>query len=389
MYTKRIICCLVLGLYCFGLHAQSKEKEIEADSASFSLYQLGEWKALMTYGRERIDNGIDFPLLRMRTGYAAMMAGNYSQSVKHYQKSYLDEPSNKTSLYYTCLNYVYLNQRTNARYYAGKMTESSRKQLGMQKRKITSADVEFSYKSPQTATRGNAFYTRIGMSADLGYRLEWQQSIGYFQQTISEQFMTAVTANTAIAIRQKEYYTKLIFALTGKLALLGGLHYIYTPFNNFTYHNLIGFAGANYTIPEAQIKGLVQAGRIGDSSFRQAELSIRVLPFGNTRLYTSTKVALARKDVILTQLAGLKIHPKAWLEANATFGQYIAYFDQDNLYLFNDIDTKKVRAGISVYLYPTSRLMLSAHYHFDKKQRFGTTELFTQHSITGGILWHF
>lgn len=389
MYFKRIICFALLGLHGLLLHAQSPQEERVADSVSLSLFNLGEWSTLLRDGQEYIDNGIDIPLLRMRMGYAALMLGRYSRSLKHYEFSYLHEPSNKTSLYYTCLNHLYLNQVTNARYYAGKMSESNRALLGFKATKIASAGVELSYKIPQTATRSHALYSRVGLNTFLGYRLEWQQSIGYFQQTLQESLMTAVTDNQAIEIRQKEYYTKLIFALTGRLALLGGVHYIYTPFNNFRYNNIIGFGGAQYDRPGVQLKGLLHYGEIGDSTFRQAELGARVLPFGNTRFYSTTKAAMAGNDFILAETVGLKINPKAWLEANATFGNYTTYFDQDNLYLFNDIDTKKFKTGLSLYLFASKRLMLSAHYHFDRKQRYGTTDLFSQHSTTGGLLWQF
>ena len=64
--------------------------------------------------------------------------------------------------------------------------------------------------------------------------------------------------------------------------------------------------------------------------------------------------------------------------------------DHNDLYLFNDIDTKKLKLGASAYIAVTHNLMLTANYCFEKKLAYGTTsDYFYQHSTTGGLTWNF
>jgi hypothetical protein len=200
--------------------------------------------------------------------------------------------------------------------------------------------------------------------------------------------MTGVTDNTKINIAQKEYYGVLSFAATGKLTLMGGFHYVYTPFNNYTYNNTIGFGGLRYKLPSVSLQAMVHSGNIGDSSYHQADAAVTIYPLGNTNFYTITKAAYG-KDFIFSQIAGLKVRKNIWLEGNMTAGTYTIFLDHDDLYLFNDIDTKKFKVGCNAYITFARKMMLTLNYCFEKKQHYGTTDLFNQHSTTGGIQWNF
>ncbi len=388
MRTKRIIWLLILCLRGSMVFAQEVSKEQVADAHSYELYTMQQWKELLTFGKTTIKHGTDFSLLRMRMGYAALMLGKYSQSLKHYEKTYMVDHRNAFALYYTYLNELYLNNTLAARYYAGKMKEGNRKAEKLKQYKLSSVQLEGSYKMPQSADRGHGTYLRLGADLHLGYRFALQQSVGYFNQTISETSMTGVTNNTKIAIAQKEYYGQLKFAANGKLTISGGFHYVYTPFNNYTYHNTIGFGGVSYNMPSVHLQAMVHSGKIGDSSYHQVDGAVTLYPLGNTNLYTISKAAYG-KDFIFSQIAGLKVRKNIWLEGNVTTGQYTIFLDHDDLYLFNDIDTKKFKVGCSAYITFAKKMMLTLNYCFEKKQHYGTTDLFNQHSTTGGLQWNF
>jgi hypothetical protein len=325
----------------------------------------------------------------MRTGYAAFVLGNYSESLKHYEKVYRDDPENNIALYYAYLGNVYLNNTHGARFYAGKLPEETRRAEAIKKTRVASLNLEYSNKITDLSDRGDAQYGRLGFTMQLGYRVELQQAAGFYQQQISEPALTAVTNNRKIDIAQKEYYAKLTVAASGKLYLVGGLHYLYTPFNNFIYNNLIGFAGVKYNTPYVQLQGMLNIGRIRDSSFNQIDAVVTTYPLGNTNIYTITRAAYG-DDFTLTQVAGFRLLKNTWLEGNITVGEYQILLANDALYVFDDIDTKKWKAGGSLYLLLAKKIGLSANYTFEKKQRYGTVNgLFNQHSITGGLTWNF
>ncbi len=389
MCAKRIMLLWLGCLFFVNVFAQNETKEEKAKATLLQLYNEQKWKELIEFGKTTLAEGTDFPLLRMRTGYAAFILGNYSESLKQYEKVYTDDPNNKVSLYYAYLNNLYLNNITAARFYAGKLPEEKKLEEKLVKNKISSLNVEYSVKVPDITDRGNAGYGKFGLNIQLGYRVELQQAVGFYNQMISEPKLTAVANNRNIDIAQKEYYARIIFAASGRLAVMGGFHYLNTPFNNFKYNNAIGFGGIKYATPFVHLQALAQVAKIRDSSYSQFDASVTTYPLGNTKLYTITKASLG-KDFALTQVAGVKVVKNLWLEGNLTVGQYKILFANDALYVYDDIDIKKFRLGSSLYFLAGKKLMLTANFNYDKKIRYGSTSVyFNQYSTTGGLIWNF
>jgi hypothetical protein len=268
------------------------------------------------------------------------------------------------------------------------MTEENRAKENIKKTKLSSVNLEYSFKSPDITDRGNAGYGKLGLNVQLGYRLELQQAVCFYNQKISEPGLTAVTNNRNIDITQKEYYAKLIFAAGSRLAFLGGFHYLNTPFNNFRYNNIIGFGGVKFASPFVHLQVMAYAGNIRDSSYYQADAAITAYPMGNTKFYTVTRASYG-DDFVLTQVAGVRILKNTWLEGNITAGRYKITLANDALYVYDDIDTKKLKAGGSLYFLAGKKVMVTANYNFEKKLRYGTTNVnFNQYSITGGLIWN-
>ena len=194
----------------------TNKRQQAVDERSLKLYNEGKWTSLLEYGKTAIKNGVDFPYLRMRTGYAAYMLGKYAESLKQYAFVYNNDKKNESAAYFCYVNNLYLNNTLNAHYYAAKLSDTTLRYYKIKRFKLSSVSSEFSYKLPGNSTRGNASYGRIGLNTQLGHRAELQLSGAFYNQTINESLMTAVTNNDKIAIKQNEYYLKLLFARIGK-----------------------------------------------------------------------------------------------------------------------------------------------------------------------------
>jgi hypothetical protein len=389
MFNKRII-IVITCLFCFSIaQAQAPASEIEADVKSLELYNNAQWKELLTYGRSAIAAGIDFPLLRMRTGYSAFMVGNYSQSLLQYKKALQSDSTNDIARYYCYLNNLYLNNLSVARYYAANLPTATRDADKIHRSKLTSIQAEYSFKAPDNASRGNAQYGRIGATAQLGYKTELDVSGAFYSQAISETKLTGVANSSNINISQKEFYAKLVVAASGNISIIGGYHYLYTPFNNLIYNNNIGIVGIKLHTPYVNFQGTANIGNIGDTTFQQYNGTITIYPLGNLKLYAISRVS-AGEDITFSQVAGVNIFKGVWLEGNVVFGQYKTLLENDALYVYNDIDTKKLKAGGSVYFTLSKHLTGSANYTLERKLKYNTTNnYFNQHSITGGLTWYF
>ena len=229
----------------------------------------------------------------------------------------------------------------------------------------------------------------MGIHLQLGKHIELQQSAAFFNQRISEANFTLVTDNTNIAIQQKEYYAKLLASVGKNLVLIGGFHYQYSPFNNLIYKNTVAFGGIKYYTPYAHFQAMAHVATLANKQFTQFDGMVTAYPFGNTNLYSITRVSYGNQ-LTLTQMVGVKVVKGLWAEANVTLGSYDILLENDGLYIYNDVDTKQLKASGSIYASLSKNLTLSLNYTFEQKLKIYTTATsFYQHSLNSGLSWSF
>lgn len=390
MYSKRIVLLIFCFISLIKTFAQAPSSATEADIKSLELYNAGQWKELLQYGKSALQNDIDFPVLRMRMGYSAFMLGNYSQSLLQYESVLKTGAATElldASVYYCYLNNIYLNNTAAAGYYAAKLPEATRSNEKIQKVKLKAIEAEYGFKHPQEPLRGDADYTRIGILSQLGYKLQLNASAAMYNQIISEPGYLGVTNNTNINIKQREFYSKMQWAANSKLSFTGAYHYIYTPFNNFIYNNQIGFAAIKYATPYLHVQGAANIGKLGDSTFQQLDGTIKVLPLGNVDLYFISRFS-SGKTFTFSQIAGLKLVKNVWIEGGIVTGTYNTLLENDALYVYNDIDEKQLKVGGTLYITLLKKLNVSINYTLEQKKKIFTKNNFNQQSINGGIVWN-
>ncbi len=387
-----ILTMLIFGLDTLDASAQKNFSFAAVDSQSYALYEKAQWKTLLIYGKEAIANNQDFVLLRMRMGYAAFMLGNYSESIKQYEVILKEDTYNTTAHYYIYWSRVNLNQPEMAMAEVKFLTAGMIADKKMKAAALTNAGIELSYKQSSVISRGNSIYARVGLGNRFSHGLHMQQSVATYQQKISEPLLTAVTKNTSININQLEYYNRVMINLNRNWQLKTAYHYIYTPFNNFTYHNHLLLFGVKYNGTYFDIQADAIIGKITDTSTQQYNLQLGLYPLGNLNLYSFSTASLRKQKESafnLRQVIGVKLLKQIWLEGNITIGEFHNYTENDALYVYNAIDINKQKAGITSYISLNEKLTAQLGYTYEQRQLFGTTINFNQHSITGGLSWKF
>lgn len=387
-----ILTLLIFLLATPDTRAQTNISFAAADSQSYTLYEKAQWKTLLQYGKEAIANGQDFVLLRMRMGYAAFMLGNYSESIKQYEVVLKEDTYNSTAHYYIYWSRVYLNQpeiaMAEVKFLSPGMTGDKNSRAAA----FTNAAMEVSLKQSSVKSRGNSMYVRVGLGNRFSHGFHMQQSIATYRQKISEPLLTSVTKNTNITISQVEYYNRVMFNLNRNWQLKAAYHYMYTPFNNFIYHNHLLLAGVKYNGTYLNLQADAIIGKITDISTQQYNIQLDVYPLGNLNLYSFSTASLRQQKgsaFNFRQVIGVKLLKQIWLEGNITIGEFKNYAENDALYVYNAIDINKQKAGITGYISLNKKLSAQLGYTFEQLQLLGTTSTFNQHSITGGLSWKF
>ncbi|AMR33626.1 hypothetical protein A0256_20430 [Mucilaginibacter sp. PAMC 26640] len=360
----------------------------QVDSTSYSLYLSGNWVHLIRYGKEAVAQGIDFPFLRLRLGYAQFITGNYAGAISQYGQVLKQDANNQTANYYTYLCNSYLN-REDAAYRQLALVDDSTFAAKPSPFRLISATIENSVKSSPNPFRGKANYARLELITQLGHYLQLDQSVAHFVQRINFRRRGLLINNS---VKEYEYFGKLNYSLNSSFSLFGVYHYLNTQYRQNLYHNNLGIAGFKYSSGYTTWQADADLGKISGTFFQQYNAQLSVYPKGNLNLYFTSRGSVLQQGAtkfVFSQTAGTKLLKHFWVEASVTFGTLENYLESDGLYVYNAIDITKFKTGGTGYYDLGNHLGLYVNYTLEKKNDLYRDTFYQQHSVTAGLTWKF
>lgn len=385
-WAKYLIIGMILS-FPLAVHAQ-ENSFATADSVSKSLYDAQQWNRLVSSGNEYIKQGVDFPLLHLRMGYAEMNLGNYADAISDFEKVTNADAYNQTARYNLYLCNRWLNRDVNALYHQSYIDSTTLKTKSVA---VDNLNFESSFKIAGNDDRGNSFYTRAGISIALFKKLQLDQSVSWFKQFIY--LYSFIPGKEGwFADQQSEYFVSPQLALSNDLVLFGGYHYMRTDFNSTQYNSNIGTFGLNYSKSKISLEGEFDVGNILSTKVTQYNTRFGYYPLGNLNLYFIGAPTVHQQDskhqFVYNQLAGFKALRNLWLETCAVFGNQDNYIDGKGLYVYNAYDKTKLRVAETAYYQFGAHALAQISYTYEKKED-EQTRRYNQHSITAGIQWKF
>jgi hypothetical protein len=388
MQQLKKILLVMLILFSLSAKAQIGNTYDEVNIKSYSLYEKGNWNELIIYGNNAIANGQDFTLLRLRIGYAAFMIGNFSESVKAYEKVLTNDSYNETAHYYLWLSRKYLNQPELADKHLAFLSKETIKKEKQNQLAFTGVGIETSYKTTDIVGRGNTLYNMIHLQNRFGWNWHMSQAFSMFNQSIQLPNTIGPTV-----INQLEYYNKVTFNLNNQWQLKAAYHYTNTPINKTVYQNQSALIGIKYSSNYFDVQADGIYSKMYDSTISQFDFQVGYFPLGNQKLYgISTAIYRNRTNgsgFNFKQVLGAQVAKKIWLEGNITLGSFQDLYENDALYLYNAVDKNNYKAGIMSYITLGSKCILELGYTMEQRNLYLKTTTFNQNSITGGLKWKF
>jgi hypothetical protein len=398
----RVALMILLCFCCAGLVKGQQITYGYIDSLSYAQYIAGDWDNLIETADIAKKADINFPLLSMRIGYAALMKGNNSLSLKHYSNALEFDSFNQDALYYAVLNNTLLGRRDAASYISLNLNDAIKKPLNVGYKKwVELIDVESSIKATNNDTRKTGQYYRFGIGNRINYRWKLYHSLITYRQNLLAQNNNDVNGgpprrNQPITFRSflvndYQYYLKSEIFLNSKLSLTNAFHYTYTYFDNSTYTSCIFNAGLKITLPYVDYKLELNVGPMLDSLLTQVAFSSTYYPFGNLNFYGNSRLSFQNRTNLsqlnYAQMFGFKLNKKVWLETHATFGQIKNLIDNEALYIYDALDVGKYRIGATLLIPFSSKFTLLTNYYYEQKQLYIQNTKYNLNSFTIGISW--
>jgi tetratricopeptide (TPR) repeat protein len=388
---KILILSLLISMPVF---AQEIPDYNTVDSISYALFLNENWDELIKTGKEAASHQVNFKRLQQRMGYAYFAKADYHNAIKHYERSLEFDQSDEIShlyLYYAGIN---IGDEAFARYHASKLSENMKKENKIAAfRPVDAIDFEYNKKMNDYSLRSNPDFLRLGINMQLGYRLNFYQSISRYNQ-VSEYESGTIYQYTA-ATEQDEYFGLLSWSVFSKTNLSAGYHYVNTKvdygISNAVYPGEIWLGRLSQKIHRFNIA--VSGSVFSNDSVRTTQSGIQIgvalpgkcSPYLKSAVYNINEYDENR--IVFSQTAGLLVLRRVWTEAAITLGNLNNYVNMNGLYFYNSPDATIFRTGLSLFWYQGKHITFFSNYTFDKKEIYQTVNTYNQHSITGGIIW--
>jgi hypothetical protein len=395
------------------MRAQSGMNYASVDSTSYAMYASGNWKALSKYGKKSISDGMDFPYLRQRMGYANYMRGNFSSAEKNYRVALKSDSYNQSALYFIALSNENLNRGAIANYYGKKMNDSLATVLGLKKHAlINSFDMEGGGKFPANDLRQNAGIFRIGIGSQLSWRWSLYQSVTVFGQNVYDNQLDNTHPHPWIHIGQRSYYGRLNFQAFSHLGFWMAYEGISIksqtndppqqqnqngppmgprPVIVISEFNSIFLGGFNYSFSHLNLQGEFANAFSKSGNFSQATFSFMYMPFGNLNFYlrSSSYFQFSNSTMNFVESPFVGIHPfkKVWMETGISIGKFNDLLEGQGLYFQNMYDDTKFRSSTTVFIPINKKIIFNLNFTDDLKQMSVDQSTYYQPSLTLGLLW--
>ncbi|QNN42128.1 hypothetical protein [Pedobacter roseus] len=370
---------LLIVLITVGKAQTSYQK---TDSISLALFNASEWQKLIVYGKDALQTGEDFPLLRLRIAYASFVRENYVEALAQYNKVLDSDKHNQIAIYYAYLCNTYLNRDENAGYLASHLDSNVVEGEQIHSFKLRGIGAESGMKFTNIYERGNSSFSRAFLDMRLNYKLSLSTSFSYYNQPVRND-----------NISQPGYYAKLTYTPFRQFSFIGAYHYMRSNLRRLVYQNNAVLGGIKYAGNGSDIQGDFVLSHIGDEKTRQYNLQFVKYISGNLNFYSISRFSLVNvlgaNNIVFQQLFGFKPLHNLWFESVVTLGDQYNYAEADALYIYNGFDKTKFKAGANCYFLLKHHLLLGLNYTFERKSDNIFKFNYLQHSINGGITWNF
>lgn len=371
--------------------AQSLTPE-QVDKQTYDAFFAKEYKTTIQLGNEALQQGTDFYFLRYRLGVSYYELKNYEAAIPHFEKAKELQDSDPVLLEYLYYSYVFTNRNSSASLLAETFSDELKAKINYKAPLFESVSVEVGLlsnpKFDSNKKLGTNSYARGTFYSDVTFgnivvtnafspKLKLYNNLSYVANTSNE--IIQGLKNDVITAKNNYFQWNIVgsycannWTISAGFGLYYSSYYSYTlpppppPFmpngritsTKQTSTNYSGSASISkrfkYIEPNISFS---YANLLNYSNFT-TEASATYYPFGNINFYGNTKVGLvsanSENNTIFTQLLGVKLSEKIWIEGFGAIGNHQNYISDNGLSVFNTPDKINWYTGANLNLFLTN-----------------------------------
>lgn len=386
----RLIALLLFFSSSLSLLAQDSTATANTDAITYDYYVRGEWKALISYGKDALKRHEDFYYLRLRMGIAYYELKSYRPALHQFEKAYAMNPNDELLKEYLYYCYLYTEQFPQALRLANAFSKETAQRTQTAKFKpILFANAEYGMKFASS----DSFYKPMNyFSAGLGFHVGRYMTAYNAYSHISQQMYYGT-------LTQHEYYATLNIPLPRSWSVMPAYHVLNYSFSEIRIPGRTSIAGTPSVYSLAVSKSykdfVFMAGasysNINQGKQYQQDISVSWYPLHHNKLMLQAGTILFTNDSnesfkpLPYANIRYRITPKCALSAGA-FIPGVRNFSEHNAALANnsfDVTHYRINAGIELPVYKNLGLYALWSYEAKTESYYGKDYSFT--TAIGGM----
>jgi len=406
--AKRFLILVLLLSPALSSLGQEKNKTFqEVDRHSYELYQQGNWKELIRYCDEALDEGFDYYYLRLRIATACFETRRYTRAALHFEKALEFNEGDPVAAEYLYSCYLELNRNPEAYRIYEKLPPSSREKLreslprlrfvnlevGMlmsnEMKKYDTLDLDGEdniYGEADIMQEGRYFSGGLSWGFKNGYDVYGSYSLVTLDKNKMAKIGDTLSVDDLYPLKQHQVYFSGSLPLGKGITLVPAFNVVLDrfktvmpqlnddstgylfPVDEFRVNSYIGCLSVtkDFNIMKVSLFGAVS--NLNEKDQYQGGFQLVTYPYGNLNLYLLTKLLSHTNDgeshIIFEQMAGFRLSRNLWGEMSGAFGRMQNYHDKNAFVVYNITDEIRFKgeARLIYMIYPHWMITLEYFY---------------------------
>lgn len=417
----RTLLILLFFLSFTLVNAQKLTLEV-AETQTYNSIISNDYKTTVKLGNEALKQGIDSYYIRYRLGVSYFMNINYEAAITHFENAKSIDSNDPALLEYLYYSYVYTNRTEKAQNLSEIFPDDLKVKICIKQRLFKSISVEVgilrtnNFKSfnssgilnnndyAQGTFYSDVLFGNFIITNQVSKNLKLENIISVVSNTSNNMFQyrfpTIQTIQKQVFTDKNNYiqwnaigtYYHKGWHIGVGFGLYDSSYITYTPPTNFLVNQTFTSektTNINYSGSLSISKHLkyfeptlgISYTDLSDSKTICADGAVTYFPFGNLNLYGNSKIGYVKNNfesnTIYSQLLGVKLTKKIWIEGYGAYGNHLNYITENGLFAFNTPNKINWYAGANLNLY-LKKIDISLSYGVQER----ATSYYTELNIT-------
>lgn len=370
---------------------------VKVDSISYSMYCNHEWKELREFGNRALDNGYDYPHLRVRLADANIALNRPSAALHHLRRGAKQNSADQYLLQQEVIANLMLVRMEPAQKITSQlpMADTLFQRIKMHSL-ISRFELEGGTKIPDLQGIGNLNYLRISAETRFSRSFFIRQSYQHFGQQFNSpadmQHRSVITLTT-----QQQYYLLAAWQLSSTWSLRTSIHTIKYSADSSSGKDLQLYFGLRKYVPYGQLTLSALTSDLDNVRRQQFAINAMIYPLGNAKLYLWTNLTLQADTLNGNVLipdggVGFSLLPKIRLEGTFTPVAITDFAENEGEFIYNSVDRTLRKSGVVLYVAVSTHVEVSVAWQYENKEKLpatagGIINRYNQFGIIGGLTW--